>query len=478
MTKQTHSKTIQPAKWEVREPPPDVGDRVSHFYLDSRDGANGWHIIGASRRGKMHEHDGAFREDALDIEVEAGWHLIAVADGAGAHHLSRVGSNVAVRTAVEVMSKAVTGAPTSESVARGALQDALTSAWETLRCEAESRQVAFRDLSTTLLLLMHHPRKGVVGVAQIGDGLIAVQFENSEVGLLGEPMPGEYVTNFDCSRLPAKTKVAALSKPVQCFFVMTDGISDDLYPPQERLPLLTKALAAVLTADDPQRALCDLIGYSRIGSFGDRTLVVLCQPEALLNPQLDFGSPEVRRMPVYFVIGCGDSMAGAPIQAVEQGIQLLHNELLNAPTAVEMVHLSVITFGNGAEQIVPLTAITEFSPPALKARGSHDLGAGLWELARSIKAEILRSSPNQKGDYQAIAFLMSDSEPTDDWQSALDELRATTSGLLGNIIALGCGDRVNTGVLKQITDSVLLMTDVTPDNLRAYFRWESQPKNS
>ena len=71
-------------------------------------------------------------------------------------------------------------------------------------------------------------------------------------------------------------------------------------------------------------------------------------------------------------------------------------------------------------------------------------------------------------------FWMTDSSPTDDWQAGLDYLKANADGLTGSIIALGCGDSANTGVMRQITEHVLLMTDVTADNLRTFFKWESQ----
>ena len=190
--------------------------------------------------------------------------------------------------------------------------------------------------------------------------------------------------------------------------------------------------------------------------------------------EIDFGSTDTRRMPVYLLIGCGDSMAGAPIQAIEQGIQLLHNELLAQPQALEMANLSVITFSDGAEQLVPLTSIGEFVPPSLTAAGGHDLGAGFKALSQALQKEMIRNTPSQKGDFKAIVFLLTDCEPTDDWQPALSELHASSGKLLGSIVALGCGDGVNTSPLQQITPSVLLMTDVTPEKLSSFFVWASQ----
>jgi uncharacterized protein YegL len=188
---------------------------------------------------------------------------------------------------------------------------------------------------------------------------------------------------------------------------------------------------------------------------------------------IDFGSSDTRRMPVYLLLDVSGSMSGAPIMAVEQGVQLLHNELMNQPQAVEMVHLSVITFASSANQIAPLIPITSFTPPPLSAGGATALGAALRELGRALDREITPTTAEKKGDYKPLVFLLTDGEPTDSWEPELNALKSRREKKVGTIIALGCGDAVNTGVLRQITESVLLMIDVTPDNLRAFFKWVS-----
>jgi hypothetical protein len=81
-------KPVQPAEWQVREPPSELDYRVAHTFTDNRDVDGKWYVCGASRRGKSHENQGSFREDACRIESAAGWILVAVADGAGSHQLS------------------------------------------------------------------------------------------------------------------------------------------------------------------------------------------------------------------------------------------------------------------------------------------------------------------------------------------------------------------------------------------------------
>jgi hypothetical protein len=281
-------KPAPPAEWQVNEPPAKLGDRSAHTRVDNRN-AGEWYICGASRRGKLHENEATFREDEFAIDYATDWILVAVADGAGSHHLSRIGSKLAVNTALNVMRSTVEHEPPSKSTARAALQDALRESWKALFQDSERRKVEFRDLSTTLLLLMYHPKKNLVGVAQIGDGLIAAQLQDGRIALLGNPESGEYsgqtyfLTNHKPDDLPSKCETPEAPGPIKYFFVMTDGVADDLYPPKERLPGLIKAIPSVMVELKPEEALLELINYNRPGSFDDRTIVVVCKRQEIIK---------------------------------------------------------------------------------------------------------------------------------------------------------------------------------------------------
>ncbi len=189
---------------------------------------------------------------------------------------------------------------------------------------------------------------------------------------------------------------------------------------------------------------------------------------------LDFGSESSgRRLPVYLLVDCSGSMAGDPIVAVNQGMSLLHNELMAQPTALETVYLSVIKFGGTADQIVPLTEIASFIPPTLSAGGGTPLGEALRLLTQSIDRDVKTTTATTKGDWKPLIFLLTDGEPTDSWQSEAQALKTRSTKKVANIIALGCGSAVNQSTLKQITENVILMDTVTPDMLAAFFKWVS-----
>lgn len=74
-----------------------------------------------------------------------------------------------------------------------------------------------------------------------------------------------------------------------------------------------------------------------------------------------------RRLPVYLLLDVSGSMMGEPITAVQNGVQTLVSALNGDPQALESAYLSVITFSNSAQQVVPLTELNQFVPPQLQA---------------------------------------------------------------------------------------------------------------
>jgi uncharacterized protein YegL len=178
-----------------------------------------------------------------------------------------------------------------------------------------------------------------------------------------------------------------------------------------------------------------------------------------------------RRLPVYLLLDCSESMAGPAIESVTRGVADMATALRQEPSSLETVFLSVITFGREARQVIPLTSLNEFRPPALTIQSGTCLGAALDVLAAALKREVVRTTPDRKGDYRPLAFLFTDGQPTDAWRPAVERLQAMSYPRLANFYAIGCGPDVDLAVLQQVTDIVLQTGEMTPETLKRVFVW-------
>ncbi len=177
-----------------------------------------------------------------------------------------------------------------------------------------------------------------------------------------------------------------------------------------------------------------------------------------------------RRLPIYLVLDCSGSMSGEPIEAVRQGVKALLADLRSDPQALETAFLSVITFDSGAKQVCPLTELMSFSEPNLDATGSTALGEAMKLLEQSIEREVKKTTPTQKGDWRPLVFVMTDGQPTDNWQGPADSVK---SKKLGNIIACAAGAGATVEPLKRITEIVVKLDNLQPDTLKQFFKWVS-----
>jgi uncharacterized protein YegL len=178
----------------------------------------------------------------------------------------------------------------------------------------------------------------------------------------------------------------------------------------------------------------------------------------------------VRRLPVYILADCSGSMSGSPIESVKSGIRALHSELMGDPSAIESAYLSVISFASTAQQIAPLIEVAQFNPPDLQAGGTTAFGEALRLLVQCMDREVQKGTAEQKGDWKPLVFILTDGVPTDSWQQAADELKRKRAG---NVIAVACGEQAEEAMktLKSVTDTVLVMKEMTPDSFKQFFKW-------
>lgn len=178
----------------------------------------------------------------------------------------------------------------------------------------------------------------------------------------------------------------------------------------------------------------------------------------------------MRRLPVYLLLDTSGSMYGEPMEAVRNGLETLVATLQQDPYALETAHLSIITFASDAKQTTPLTDVTSFQMPVLEARGQTSLGEALELLAERVDAEVAKTTPEKKGDWKPLVFIMTDGAPTDKIDDGIEALRARNFGM---VVACAAGDKANIPVLKLITEHVVRLDTMDSDAIKAFFKWVS-----
>lgn len=174
-----------------------------------------------------------------------------------------------------------------------------------------------------------------------------------------------------------------------------------------------------------------------------------------------------RRLPVYLVLDTSGSMGGEPIESVRNGLTLLVQALRKEPQALETAYISVITFNSSAQQVVPLTDLFSFQEPTLDASGATALGEALELVANKISSEVVKTTAENKGDWKPLVFIMTDGEPTDEWQRGAESLKKAKP----IVVACAAGYNANTELLKNITENVLELKSATSQDIKAFFKW-------
>jgi uncharacterized protein YegL len=163
-------------------------------------------------------------------------------------------------------------------------------------------------------------------------------------------------------------------------------------------------------------------------------------------------------------------MAGEPLDAVETGVYKTLSSLKKDPHALETVYVSVIAFGAKAKVLTPLTEVVSIAPPPFSLRPGTSLGAALDLLRESIIKEVKKTTAEAKGDYRPLVFILTDGQPTDDWESALARLRSVKPSL-ASVYGFGCGDEVDFETLAKISDVCFQVDSLTTESLTRLFVW-------
>ena len=272
---------------------------VWHTALLSNDGISS---VAASRRGRRHAHKGAYRDDAASLRYckETGWHIVAVADGAGSASLSRRGAEIAVTTMTTLLPERLAELPDSDFESGNmalceCLVSTATEASRTIEEDAMFSAHRVEEFSTTLIVsaIKREGDQWLCVSFSIGDGGCVIwDAEASQVIPMSLADSGEFAgeTRFLDTRILSDTDKCLdrlFVRRVDSFtalFLMSDGVSDPWFETEAALQdaekwksFWSEQLEPIFTANagNTSERLLKWLDFFIQGEHDDRTIAAL-----------------------------------------------------------------------------------------------------------------------------------------------------------------------------------------------------------
>lgn len=157
-------------------------------------------------------------------------------------------------------------------------------------------------------------------------------------------------------------------------------------------------------------------------------------------------------LPIIYVLDTSGSMEGSRIAAVNaamnETMEVLKDVSSKNPTAE--LKIAVLQFSSGPQWVTEnLVFMEDFYWNDLKAGGLTDFGSALNELNNKLSREQFLVS--EVGFKAPVIIFMSDGEPTDDYESALNKIKSNNKWFqVATKIAIAVGDDANIQVLQKI----------------------------
>jgi uncharacterized protein YegL len=159
--------------------------------------------------------------------------------------------------------------------------------------------------------------------------------------------------------------------------------------------------------------------------------------------------------PFYLCLDVSASMAGEPIDAVNQQMPLLRGAIGEDPAIAEVIRLAVVTFSDVARTVLPLSDLSLVEAiPALAAEGRTSYGAAFDHLRRTIEGDYHSSRAQGERWYRPAVVFISDGQPTDSpelWRAAHQRLVAPEWKRRPNVLSFGFG-AADAEVLAEVAE--------------------------
>ena len=182
-----------------------------------------------------------------------------------------------------------------------------------------------------------------------------------------------------------------------------------------------------------------------------------------------------RTMVLFFLVDTSGSMIGSKIGAVNSAIEELLPEIesISEENADAKIKVAVLQFSTGAKWLYdkPQEA-KDIKWTYLNSDGLTDFGQACIDLNEKLSRNEFMEDVT--GCFAPAIFLLSDGEPTDEYEKGLSILKENKWFKKAIKVAVAIGDDANMDVLKEFTGNIETVLKVhTPEALKKMIRFVS-----
>jgi uncharacterized protein YegL len=152
------------------------------------------------------------------------------------------------------------------------------------------------------------------------------------------------------------------------------------------------------------------------------------QDTLILDEVVEFAENPEPRCPCVLLLDTSGSMQGEAIEALNQGLLSLKDELIKNSLASRRVEVAIVTFDSHINVVQDFVTADQFNPPILTAQGLTSMGAGIHKALDMVQERKSLYRANGIAYYRPWIFMITDGEPQGELEQVVEQAAQRVQG--------------------------------------------------